>query len=121
VAVLGIVSFDEVGRSSKRSGFFFERVAGVGPVTVEPDFLRPRVLAGLTIVEEQDVVRDDNGSASRRLEHRADVLDEVELLIRRRRPRILAVVGGFVGLLLVPFTVTMSRKLSLTHGWISRR
>ena len=45
---------------------------------------------------EQHIVRHDNGSAAGGLEHRANVLHEIELLVRGRRPEILTVVSQVV-------------------------
>ena len=42
---------------------------------------------------EEDVVRDDDSAAAVDLQQRLDVLDEVELLVLRRRPEILPLVG----------------------------
>ena len=48
---------------------------------------------------EQHVVRNDRGGASGGLQHRADVLHEIELLVRGARPEVLTVVGEVVFLL----------------------
>jgi hypothetical protein len=45
-------------------------------------------LAGAAL--EEDVVGDDDGGAAVDLEERLDVLDEVELLVRGRRPEVVA-------------------------------
>ena len=49
---------------------------------------------------EQHIVGHDNGGAAGRSQHRADVLHEVQLLVRGRRPEILAVVRQVFGFLL---------------------
>ena len=58
-------------------------------------------LAGAAL--EQDVVGHDHGGAAAAVEHGADVLHEVELLVGGGRPEVLPVVGQVVGFLLAVF------------------
>ena len=48
---------------------------------------------------KQHVVGNDDGSAASGLEHGANMLHEIELFVRGRRPEVLAVVGEVVFLL----------------------
>ena len=52
----------------------------------------PHRLAGPAL--EQHVVRHDDGTAAVDLEQRLDVLEKVQLLVLRRRPEVLPLVGG---------------------------
>ena len=72
-------------------------------------------LAGAAL--EQHVVGHDDGGAARGLEHRADVLHEVELLVRGGRPEILPVVGEVVGFLLA-LLVGEAHRAFLAEGRI---
>ena len=49
---------------------------------------------------KQHVVGHYDGSAARGFQHGADVLDEIELLVRRGGPGVLAVIGEVVRLFL---------------------
>ena len=61
---------------------------------------------------EQHVVRNDRGGASGGLEHRADVLHEIELLVRGARPEVLTVVGEVVAYEVSPSLICQSPYLS---------
>ena len=52
---------------------------------------------------EEHVVRKHHGGATGRLEQRANVLEEVELLVRGRRPEVLPVIGQIIALLFTLF------------------
>ena len=68
---------------------------------------------------EQHVVRNDHGGASGGLPHRANVLHEIELLVRGARPEVLTVVGQFV-LLLFSLLVGEGHGTLLAEGRIGK-
>ena len=68
---------------------------------------------------EQHVVRNDHGGASGGLQHRANVLHEVELLVRGARPEVLPVVGEVV-LLLFSLLVGEGHGTLLAEGRIGQ-
>ena len=68
---------------------------------------------------EKHVVRQDHGGAAGGLEHGADVLEEVELLVRGGGPEVLAVVGQFV-LLLLALLVGEGHAALLAEGRIGQ-
>jgi hypothetical protein len=45
---------------------------------------------------EQDIIRDNDGSPAILLEQRLDVLQEVQLLVRGRGPKVVSLVGLFL-------------------------
>ena len=68
---------------------------------------------------EQHVVRNDHGGASGGREHRADVLREIELLVRGAGPEVLTVVGQLV-LLLFSLLVCEGHGAILAEGRIGQ-
>ena len=72
-------------------------------------------LAGATF--EKDVVGQDHGGLAGGFEKRADVLEKVELLVRSRRPEVLAVVDEVL-LLLLAFLIGEGHAALLAEGRI---
>jgi hypothetical protein len=68
---------------------------------------------------EQDIVRHNNAGAPSRFEHRADVLNEIKLLVGCGRPEILPVVGEIV-FFPVAFLVRETHGALLAKGWIGK-
>jgi hypothetical protein len=66
---------------------------------------------------EQDVVRHDHCGGAGLLEHRIDVLHEVQLLVARRGPEILALVIDFLRLAF-SFVVDDGDAAFFPEGWI---
>ena len=68
---------------------------------------------------EEDVVGNDDSRLARRLQDRVDVLDEVELLVRARRPEVLSVVDKLL-LLFLAFLVGHRDRRLFAEGWEHR-
>ncbi len=99
VPVGRLIAGDEVGEVLISERGLLEGMVDIGTIVVDPDLSGPRLLGGGMVVEEEDIVRYDDRSLAVGFEEGADVLDEVELLVARRRPEVLAVVDELFPLL----------------------